>query len=500
MTELGPASKIGRYQLVAPIGAGGMGRVWVALDTAAPTLRLVAIKTTLASGPVSRDYWNLLSDEASLASRINHPNVCATYELGEEGGTHFLVMEWSDGASLRDVLDAAPNKRISPELAAFIGASVAAGLHAAHELSDDDGHPLGVVHRDVSPQNVLVSLRGHVRLADFGVAKARGQQHKATETGEVKGKLSYMAPEQVTSRNIDRRADVFALGCVLYEATLGVRPFHGADALATMYKILEEALTPPSALDPTFPPALEAVLLKALAKDPEARYATTEELRTALMDYLSSTGRFFSDKHVAELLNGELGEDLRERNRSIFATGKQLREGETDPRQLRTPRPPAPTHTLTPEGGVERSVTQALHGRALARGRWLWAGAGALLVAGLVALLALRSPRPSDATATLPAVRSQPAEPLGVAAPSAPSATPTPIPIPTAIASTSDSSANAPPAASPPTADPPVRAFPGSRTRPQPRAQASAVAPVTTSKPAGKTPRPIDRDNPFATP
>lgn len=493
MTELGPASKIGRYQLVAPIGAGGMGRVWVALDTAAPTLRLVAIKTTLANGPVSQDFWNLLSDEASLASRINHPNVCATYELGEESGTHFLVMEWSDGASLRDLLDAAPNKRVSHELAAFIGANVAAGLHAAHEITDDDGHPLGVVHRDVSPQNVLVSLRGHVRLADFGVAKARGQQHKATETGEVKGKLSYMAPEQVTSKSIDRRADVFALGCVLYEACLGVRPFHGADALATMYKILEEPLTPPRALDPAFPEALEAVLLKALAKAPEARYATAEELRAALMEYLSSTRRFVADKHVAELLNGTLGEDLRERNRAILATGEQLRKGELDPRRLRSPRPPAPTQSLTPEGGVERSVTQALRARAPARARSLWLGAGVLLIA--VALgLGLRGLRPSSTPVAVPPAGGQPPPSLGEATPPA---------------RTADSSPNAN-AGSPiasavvPTQSPepalPVRAVPGARVRPLPRAHSSAASPVTPAKPPGKTPRAIDRDNPFASP
>jgi serine/threonine protein kinase len=493
VTELAPASKIGRYQLVAPIGAGGMGRVWVALDTAAPTLRLVAIKTTLANGPVSRDFWNLLSDEASLASRINHPNVCATYELGEQGGTHFLVMEWSDGASLRDVLDAAPNKRISHELASFIGASVAAGLHAAHELVDDEGHPLGVVHRDVSPQNVLVSMRGHVRLADFGVAKARGQQHKATETGEVKGKLSYMAPEQVTSKTIDRRADVFALGCVLYEACLGVRPFHGADALATMYKILEEALTPPRALDPAFPEALEAVLLKALAKDPDARYATTEELRADLMDYLSSTRRLISDKHVAELLNHTLGEELRERNRAILTTGEQLRKGETDPRRLRSPRPPPPAHSLTPEGGVERSVTQALQARAptRTRSRSLWLGVGALLVASV---LAWRGLSPSAPPAALPAADGPPAQPLAAAAPPALSPSPTPTP------SVATSSVDLPPAVStqPPAA--PARAPLSSRARPQPRGQVSAADPVTSAKPPAKKPRAIDRDNPFATP
>jgi eukaryotic-like serine/threonine-protein kinase len=486
VTELGPASKIGRYQLVAPIGAGGMGRVWVALDTAAPTLRLVAIKTTLAGAGTPRDFWAMLSDEASLASRINHPNVCATYELGEEGGTHFLVMEWSDGASLRDVLDAAPNKRIACELVAFIGAGVAAGLHAAHELTDDLGHTLNVVHRDVSPQNVLVSLRGHVRLADFGVAKARGQQHRATETGEVKGKLSYMAPEQVTSKAIDRRADVFALGCLLYEACLGVRPFHGADALATMYKILEEALTPPRALEAEFPEALEAVLLKALAKDPDARYATAEELRAALMDYLSSTRRFFADKHVAELLSGKLGESLRERNRAILATGEQLRKGETDPRRLRSPRPPEPTRTLTPEGGVERSVTQVLQAREPARPRLLWVGAGALLVA---ALLGLRGLWAGHEPSAAPSAGSQPSE----------TQLATPLPPVTASASPSAASLGAVPEASSQPSQPAPRSSVGARGRP-PRLATAEAAPATPPRPAGKKPRPIDRDNPFATP
>jgi serine/threonine-protein kinase len=488
VTELGPASKIGRYQLVAPIGAGGMGRVWVARDTAAPALRLVAIKTTLAGAATSSEFWAMLSDEASLASRINHPNVCATYELGEEDGTHFLVMEWSDGASLRDVLDAAPGKRISPDLSALICANVAAGLHAAHELTGDDGHPLGVVHRDVSPQNVLVSLRGRVCLADFGVAKARGQQHKATETGEVKGKLSYMAPEQVTSKAIDRRADVFALGCVLYEATLGVRPFHGADALATMYKILEEPLTPPRALDPTFPEALEAVVLKALEKNPDARYATAEELRAALMDYLSSTRRFFSDKHVAELLNGPLGERLRERNRAILATGEQLRKGETDPRRLRSPLPPEPTRTLTPEGGVERSVRLALEQREVRRSPVLWLVAGALLVAGLYAVRGFQlTPAPTA---------------VGAAGQSLPTqAASSTLPASAEGASSSAARADAAPLASgTPATLASARSGASARgsLRGPPRAVAAAAPPA--AKPPAKKPRPIDRDNPFATP
>lgn len=499
MAELGPASKIGRYQLVSAIGAGGMGRVWVALDSAAPSLRLVALKTTLDSeGHQGAEFWAMLSDEASLASRINHPNVCATYELGQEDSTHFMVMDWSDGASLRDMLDASPGKRIAPEIAAVIAAGVAAGLHAAHDLTDEHGHELGVVHRDVSPQNVLVSTKGIVRLADFGVAKARGQQHRPTETGEVKGKLSYMAPEQVTSKNIDRRADVFALGCVLYEATLGVRPFHGGDALATLYKILEEDLTKPRQLDPDFPERLEEILVKALTKDPAQRYQTAEELRLDLMDYLASTKRFYGDKHVAELLMKLLGDKLRERNRTIYAAAEQLRRGEP----LLTPPPapaPDPSHTLTPEGGIERSVTMTRAGEAPA---WRSAamvafGTAALMIATLVAWNLTRdpivtpvpvvppAPPPVAATpAPVVAPRPQPEE-LAPPAPAAPPASPdTAATVPASSKSTSAQGKTGKVVRAPAVATP----------------IAPAPSPTPSAKPAGKTPRPIDRDNPFGSP
>jgi eukaryotic-like serine/threonine-protein kinase len=477
---------VGRYQLVAQIGAGGMGRVWVALDTAAPGLRLVALKTSLSGsdGGMNPDFWAVLADEAALASRITHPNVCATHELGQEGDVHFLVMDWSDGASLRDLLNAVEGNRLSPELAAYVCAGVASGLHAAHELTDDDGHLLGVVHRDVSPQNVLVSTRGQVRLADFGVAKSRVQLHRATETGEVKGKLSYMAPEQVTSRDIDRRADIFALGCVLYEATLGVRPFHGADALATMYKILESELMPPRERDPAFPEELERVLLKALAKDPNQRYQTAEEFRDALVEYLSTTGRFFTDKHVAEVLNAALGSQLTERNRAVYASAERLRRGE-QAEPLRSPPPPRAHETLTPEGGVERTVT-ALHQRSN-KLLSVAAVAGIVVAAGL-AFAFFRSPpaRPEAAVQSSPVV-AVPALDPSVVAPST-----TPVPSVTAAPTVST--------APPPT---PTVLMPSTRTVPRgpvaaaPPASAAPAAAVT-GRPSGRGPRPIDRSNPFA--
>jgi serine/threonine protein kinase len=499
MAELGPASKVGRYQLVSAIGAGGMGRVWVALDAAAPSLRLVALKTTLSEAEhQGAEFWAMLSDEASLASRITHPNVCATYELGNEGSTHFMVMDWSDGASLRDILDASPNKRIAPEIAAVIGAGVAAGLHAAHELSDEAGHQLGVVHRDVSPQNVLVSTKGLVRLADFGVAKARGQQHRPTETGEVKGKLSYMAPEQVTSKNIDRRADVFALGCVLYEATLGVRPFHGGDALATLYKILEEDLTRPRSVDASFPERLDEIIVKALAKDPTQRYQTAEELRLDLMDYLASTKRFYGDKHVSELLMKLLGDKLRERNRSIYAAAEQLRRGEP----LLTPPPSAPVdpnQTLTPEGGIERSVTM---GRAVEPPAWrstvmVAFGTAALMIATLVAWNLTREQPVAPVTVAAPpsppvvAPPPQPALPRPAPEEIAPSTVaPATAPLVAATVPASSSKSSATPKVGKVHVPPPATPTP-----PTP-----VATPTPSAKPAGKTPRPIDRDNPFGNP
>ncbi len=488
MADLAVGERVGRYQLVAPIGVGGMGKVWVALDDASPGLRLVALKTSLsgADGGMNPDFWAVLADEAALASRIAHPNVCATHELGHEGGVHFLVMDWSDGASLRDLLNGAPNKRLTPELAAFVCASLAGGLHAAHELVDEEGHALGVVHRDVSPQNVLISTRGQVRLADFGVAKSRGQLHKATETGEVKGKLSYMAPEQVTSRNIDRRADIFALGCVLYEATLGERPFHGADALATMYQILEADLVPPRERDPAFPAALERVLLKALEKDPARRYQTAEELREELIEYLSSAGRVIADRHVAEVLSGALGSQLAERNRSIIEAAERLRRGEPA-EALQAPPAALPHETLTPDGGVERSVT-ALH-----RGRQQAWRAGVVTGVGLLAAAAVWWVQARSTEAQLP-------RPAGshVAASSAASVSP-----PTPEASIAAPTSSPPPPPPPPvtaTPEPPAALSATTPRTPPPRVSVKGAATPTSAppaKPPGRVPRPIDRHNPF---
>jgi eukaryotic-like serine/threonine-protein kinase len=357
-----------------------------------------------------------------------------------------------------------------------------------------------VVHRDVSPQNILISMRGHVRLADFGVAKSRGQLHRPTETGEVKGKLSYMAPEQVTSKNIDRRADVFALGCVLYEAVLGARPFHGPDALATMYKILEEELPRPSTIDPEVPPRLEQVLCKALEKDPNARYQTAEEFRDDLLDFVASSGRFVADKHVGEVVAAALGPELTVRNQAIISAAEQLRRGETDPRKLQTPSASSPTQTLTPEGGVERSVTVQQQTRA-ATSPLAYALTAAVVVLGAVgAWFALTRPTPAVPAAvvsdTAPA-SALPEAPTPVALATALALNTAPSPV---LSAPLSASAAAPATRAPVTARPSSRGPARPVEQPTPLATAKDGDTSPGAKPGGKKPRPIDRENPFGAP
>lgn len=323
-TALVPGNKLGRFQLLVPIGSGGMGRVWVARED--KTGRLFAIKTTLADEKATGEFWNVLLDEARIAAQVQHRGVCAihAFEVDEQSGVPYLVMDFSDGGSLYEVLDACPEHRIEPVLAAGITALLCDGLQAAHDLADESGASLGVVHRDVSPQNILISASGEVQLTDFGVAKARGRLHAATETGEVKGKLSYMAPEQVTTRNVDHRADVFAVGCVLYEATVGERPFHGDDAVATLYQLLEQPLVLPSTRLAGYPSGLEEIVVKALERDPAERYQRAEELGRALSIWIAAQGRIVTERDIATLVRDCLGQKIVERARRITTAEREI--------------------------------------------------------------------------------------------------------------------------------------------------------------------------------
>jgi eukaryotic-like serine/threonine-protein kinase len=282
---LSPGQALGRYELLAQVARGGMGQVWVArLKGARGFQKLVAIKTLLPELRNDARIEHMLLEEARIASLIQHSNVVQTTELGEHRGYLYLVMEWIDGESLGFVLKRAEERGAIPlPVAVNLVAQACRGLHAAHELTNDLGVHLGVVHRDVSPHNVLVTHSGVVKLVDFGIAKAMKEDTSFTENGEIKGKYSYMAPEQVLGEEVDRRADVFSLGITLYLMTTGLHPFKTGDKTNLIRAITSDApAIRPSLHKADYPAALEAVLMKALAKVVTDRHASAEALRVAL--------------------------------------------------------------------------------------------------------------------------------------------------------------------------------------------------------------------------
>src|SRR6185503_13637183 len=288
---------LGRYQLLVAVARGGMGQVWLArLQGARGFNKVVAIKTLLPNEAERARLEAMLAEEARLASLIQHANVVHTIELGEHDGMLYLVMEWVEGEPLSYLQARAQQEGGMPlSVSVALVAQVLSGLHAAHELHDDSG-PLGVVHRDVSPHNILVTYDGVAKLLDFGIAKATHQPTGNTDTGEIKGKFSYMAPEQILGNAVDRRCDVFAAGIVLYALATGRHPFKHQNTAQVIHAITgPEPVPPASTIVPGFPAELEQVLLKALDKDPNKRWASAEEFRTALElampDAFSDVGR-----------------------------------------------------------------------------------------------------------------------------------------------------------------------------------------------------------------
>jgi serine/threonine protein kinase len=277
---LEPGQRLGRYELLHPAGHGGMATVWMARLTGTRGFQKpVAIKTMLPAIREDPDAEKMFLAEAAVASRIRHPNVVEILDLGEESGVLYLVMEWIYGEPLGVVLAAAAKRGGMPlSLAVRIGTQTCAALHAAHELTDDTGKPLGVVHRDVSPHNVLAGFDGVVKLVDFGIAKVTSEATHLTEIGMVRGKIPYMAPEQIRLEKLDRRTDVFAAGILLYQLTTGRHPFKRNERNETALAICDDTpVEKPTSFLPSYPERLERVVLKALEKEPGNRYATAQQ-------------------------------------------------------------------------------------------------------------------------------------------------------------------------------------------------------------------------------
>jgi eukaryotic-like serine/threonine-protein kinase len=299
---------LGKFELLAPAAKGGSAIVWAARVLASTGGRkLVAVKTLLDADKQTR---SMLSDEAALTLAIQHPNVATLLETGEYAGVPYLVMEWIDGEPLDVCLRAARGGRLPYDVGVDLVRQACQGLHAAHELRGADGELRGLVHRDVSPQNIMVTYDGAVKLVDFGIAKAT---HRSTRTqlGEIKGKLAYMAPEQVRGAVLDRRVDVFAMGVVLYLLTTGKHPFKATTPAETVRRIcFAGAPTPPSTIAADYPPALEPVVMKALAKDPAQRQRTALELATELSQVAAG---LVSDRGIWEYLRDLLADRISDR-------------------------------------------------------------------------------------------------------------------------------------------------------------------------------------------
>jgi serine/threonine protein kinase len=269
---------VGEYELVAQLREGGMATLFLARrGGAAGFSRHVAIKVIHPELADDEQFRNMFLDEALLSSRIQHPNVVHVEELGTHQGGHFLVMEFVHGCSLSQLQRGllGRRRRLAPAYAAQIAMQVADGLHAAHELKDDQGRSLEVVHRDVTPENILLAYSGHVKLIDFGIAKAYGRRHR-TMDGLLKGKFRYMAPEQALGKPVDRRVDIYQLGIVLWEMLALRRLFDAESDVDLLAQVQKPRVRPPSAFVDRIPPALDEAVMAALHPDPRQRPADAQ--------------------------------------------------------------------------------------------------------------------------------------------------------------------------------------------------------------------------------
>jgi serine/threonine-protein kinase len=473
---------VGRYALYGEIASGGMATVHFGrLQGPVGFSRTVAIKRLHPQFAKDPEFVSMFLDEARLAARIQHPNVVATLDVVALEGELFLVMEYVQGESLARLIRNLRQlgARIPPRVVGSIMAGVLYGLHAAHEAKSERGQPLGIVHRDVSPQNILVGSDGVTRVLDFGVAKAAGRV-QTTREGQIKGKLAYMAPEQIRGFPVDRRTDVYGAAVVLWEALTNRRLFDGEHEGIILHRVLEGEVHPPSRLQPDLPTALDMVVMRGLSRDPGYRFQSAREMAVALEDVMPMA----TSRAVGEWLEQIAGDSLARRAErvkeieSVSSSGQGpggltlIRSGSLNPTPagVATPLPfgpHGPPASLSQVSSISVSKPRTVSPPVGGRSRRVLALLGSLAAIGVVvAVLNVRSGAAPD-----PVAGESIDAPAGVAAgPPAPTPPPTP-------------EASAPPAASVATS-----ATPAATT-------SSAVA--TTARPP---PRPSPRPKPVAAP
>ena len=472
--------RLDRYELLCPLADGGMAQVWVArLRGKHGFQKLVAIKTILPKFASDPQFQNMFLDEARIASGIQHANVAQIFDLGDEQGVLYIAMEWVEGEALTKLHRAAAKNGVTFPIGVLlrIVADTCGGLHAAHELRGKDGATLGVVHRDVSPHNILVDTQGVVKLIDFGIAKARDRSVGETGTGTLKGKVHYMAPEQALGNPVDRRADIWGIGAVLYHYLAGRPPFDGANQLATLHQLTQGV--PPAPLPSTVPDVVAAIVMRALHHDPTKRFETALELQASMEAAMLSSGLVASTADVATFAQRHLAERAALRKAGIDAALAAAAEreqahgpGGATVVRLRVPADNEPS--VPPAAGTEATfgVASSLRRpRTLRQSQIIVALVGVLGVGmGIGATVIFRARAATPATPAIETVAPQVA-PGGLA----------PLPL---RASASGDEASAPPA-------PPSAAIPPSLHPPSPTPRAAAIRPPASPS-AVKIPKVID--------
>jgi serine/threonine protein kinase len=298
----------GRYLLLERLAIGGMAEVWLAEVRGQPGRRYAVkrLLPTLADDPA---FVTMFLDEARIGAQLDHPGIVPVHDLGREGSSYFMAMDYLAGQDLRALLARLRHdgSRLPPALSAFVVAQAARALDHAHRALGHDGAPLHVVHRDLSPANVLLGYDGRVAVIDFGIAQAALRAHR--EDAVLRGKFGYLSPEQVRGLPVDRRADVFSLGAVLHELLTGQRLFHGPSDLAVLERVRAAQVRPPSERNPAVPPALDAVVLRALSREPADRQPWASDLADALGPFADPDGRAALAHELATRFPVELAEE-----------------------------------------------------------------------------------------------------------------------------------------------------------------------------------------------
>ena len=300
-----------------------MASVYLAqLSGSAGFAKWIALKTIHPHIANDRRFVNMFLDEARLASRLDHPNLCSVFDFGEEHGTWFIAMEYLHGETFGVVARTGWSNQHPPPylMVARILADAARGLHAAHELRLPSGENAGVVHRDVSPENIFVTYAGPTKIVDFGVARSKSQSQDLTVAGELKGKIAYMCPEQLREEPVDRRADIWSLGVVLWEVTVGRRLFRRKSDAGTVYAVLHDDVPRPVRFRPDYPPTLAAIVLKALDRNRDGRYHTALDFARALEQWLATTGMPTGAGEVSEYMHSLFAEQIAVRDRLLRTT------------------------------------------------------------------------------------------------------------------------------------------------------------------------------------